>query len=30
LRKISMQLRLANFCVNGTSSASFASTFVQK
>jgi hypothetical protein len=29
LRKISTQLRSANLCVNGTSSASFASTFVQ-
>jgi hypothetical protein len=29
LRNISMQLRLANLCVNGASSASFPSTFVQ-
>jgi hypothetical protein len=29
LRKISTQVRLANLCVNGASSASFASTFVQ-
>jgi hypothetical protein len=29
LRKIFTQLRLANFCVNGASSASFASSFVQ-
>jgi hypothetical protein len=29
LRKISSHLRLANLCVNGASSASFASTFVQ-
>jgi hypothetical protein len=27
LRKISTQLRLANLCVNGASSASFVSTF---
>jgi hypothetical protein len=27
--KISAQLHLANLCVNGTSLASFASTFVQ-
>jgi hypothetical protein len=29
LRKILTRLRLANLCVKGTSSASFASTFVQ-
>jgi hypothetical protein len=29
LWKISMQLRLANLCINGTCSANFASTFVQ-
>jgi hypothetical protein len=29
LRKILKQLHLANYCVNGTSSASFATTFVQ-
>jgi hypothetical protein len=29
LRKISMRLRLVNLCVNGSSSTSFASTFVQ-
>jgi hypothetical protein len=29
LRKIYKQLHLANLCVNDTSSASFASTFVQ-
>jgi hypothetical protein len=29
LRKIPTQLRLANLCVNGTSSAIFVSTFVQ-
>jgi hypothetical protein len=29
LRKIPMQLCLANLCDNGTSSANFASTFVQ-
>jgi hypothetical protein len=29
LRKISTQLRLAKLCVNGASSASFASTFVE-
>jgi hypothetical protein len=29
LRKILTQLRLANLCVNGTCSASSASTFVQ-
>jgi hypothetical protein len=29
LRKISTHLRLANMCINGASSASFASTFVQ-
>jgi hypothetical protein len=29
LRKISTHLRLANLCVNGASSASLASTFVQ-
>jgi hypothetical protein len=29
LRKIQTRLCLANLCVNGTSSASFASTFVQ-
>jgi hypothetical protein len=29
LRKFQTRLCLANLCVNGTSSASFASTFVQ-
>jgi hypothetical protein len=29
LRKIPTRLYLANLCVNGTSTASFASTFVQ-
>jgi hypothetical protein len=29
LGKITTQLRLSNLCVNSTSSASFASTFVQ-
>jgi hypothetical protein len=28
-QKLSTQLRLVNLCVNGASSASFASTFVQ-
>jgi hypothetical protein len=29
LQKVPTQLRLANLCINGASSASFASTFVQ-